>query len=271
MYTFTAAVLCVFIFAAILSIDTHAIRENEMHCALSDAVREAVEEIHVSDLRYQLSDDELIALFEQLLLTRLSVNGKETNTNTVTGGDLPDHANAPIDGGSNVPNNVICDPNFSLQVDIAGADAARGLLCVHVKETFTYPNGNIGTVEDTASLLIEQETSRDMITITYEHTDEAIKQYEKDGNPPPEKTIRIYEVESDQPVPEPSEGGPWVLISTSPEGDLTYIPENEALSTETADVLPAEDFFITSMDTDVIPAEDFSAASPDTDADATEG
>ncbi len=217
MYTFAGAVLCAFIFIAIISVDTRAIRENELQCALSDAVRETVEEIHVSDFRYPLSDEEMIALFEQLLLTRLSVNGKTID-------------NAP---------DVTGDPNFSLQVDVAGADAARGLLFVHVKETFTYPNGKTGTIEDTASLLIEQEVNRDMITVTYEHTDEFIRKNEQNGSSPMEKTIQVYKIEADQSIPSPSCCDDWVLIETSDSGDLTYIPANEALSTDAAAILPA--------------------------------
>ncbi len=235
IYTFAATVLCAFIFTAILSVDARAIRENEMQCALSDAVREAVEEVHVSDLRYSLTDDELVALFEQLLLTRLSVNGKATGEGTDMNGD----------------------PNFSLTVDIAGVDASRGLLFAHVKETFTYPNGKVGTLEDTAALLIEQESSRDMVTVTYEHTDEFLKKNEADGNAPMDKNIRVYHVEADQPIPHPSDEGEWVLVETTADGDMTYIPANEALSTDTESVLPAQP-----QDSASTPAQPQSSATP---------
>lgn len=202
IYTLSGAMLCAVLFAALLSVDARAVRENEIRTALSDAVEEAVEEAHLADINHRLTNDELIALFEQLLLSRLNVNGD-------------------ADGSG--------DPNFAVTVDIAGADAKKGLLFVHIKETFTYPNGNTGTIEDTARLLVEQEDMRGMRTVTYMHTDAAVAQSERDGNRL-HKVVKVYHIEDGRDIPAPA--GEWVLAEEADNGNRIYIPRDEALHTD---------------------------------------
>ena len=202
IYTLSGAMLCVLLFAALLSVDARAVRENEIRTALSDAVEEAVEEVHLAAIDHRLTDEELIALFTQLLLSRINVKGDA--------------------GGAG-------DPNFALTVDIAGADAEKGLLFAHIKETFTYPNGKTGTIEDTAKLLVEQEGTRGMHTVTYMHTDAAVLQSEKTGKRL-HQIIKIYQTEDGQDPPTPA--GDWVLLTQGTDGNLTYIPREEALHTQ---------------------------------------
>ncbi|MBR1628200.1 MAG: hypothetical protein IJ679_02895 [Lachnospiraceae bacterium] len=129
-----AALLIVSILMNTMTIEGTSLRNREMknalHCALEEALQDAISREH-----YDTADNELLlADATALLMNQLNAN----------------------------------DKNLTLSLDIAGVDARAGLLSVHASETFTYPDGQTGEVEDTATVILEREVPKNRYNIVYE-------------------------------------------------------------------------------------------------------
>ena len=104
------------------------------------------------------------------------------------------------------------DKNLSLTLDVAGVDAKAGLLSVHARETFTYPNGKTGSVEDEATIVLEREIPKQYYQIVY-----SLPKNIRDQLLLPEQ-IRSYTIEERSPIMVPptpamlSENG-WKISS----------------------------------------------------------
>ena len=108
-------------------------RELEQQQALNAAVADTMEQLNMQG-KYSLdSPEELVADVTSMLVERLHVK----------------------------------DKNLKLNLDIAGADAKKGLLSIHVTEEFTHPNGKIGKYETTATVVLEQEEGKKIYQISY--------------------------------------------------------------------------------------------------------
>lgn len=59
------------------------------------------------------------------------------------------------------------DGRAKLSVDIAGVDAEKGLLSMRVTKEFSYPNGQTGTVEDEATIILEREISKQIYSVVF--------------------------------------------------------------------------------------------------------
>lgn len=133
VFGLSAAVLIVVMLMTSVTIEGAAIRNREMKSALHAAMEEAVHSALAKEA-YSLDDDELlVADMTALLLEQLNAE----------------------------------DDRLRLSIDIAGADAKKGLLSVHVKEEFSYPNGRTGTVEDEATIILEQEIPKQEYSVVF--------------------------------------------------------------------------------------------------------
>ena len=119
-----------------------------MQNALSSAVEETLQNVCVSKAYALDNRQELEADFCQTLLEKLQTGSEGAK-----------------------------DPNLSVKVEIAAADLEKGLLSVRVTETFTYPNGSVGTVTGSSTAILERETDGREVVITYYVKDEIYKQY----------------------------------------------------------------------------------------------
>ncbi len=128
-----AAILIISILMATITIEGASIRKREIKNALHTAMEEAMTSVLTRECNSLENDDLLVADVTALLLEQLNSN----------------------------------DKNLKLQVDVAAADAQRGLLSLHVTEQFTYPDGRTGTVEDEATMILEQEESKSYYRLTY--------------------------------------------------------------------------------------------------------
>lgn len=182
--------LIILIILSIVSVQTKAQKEKEASESLSIAVNDAVEEISESKIHTCETDEELVAAFEQLLLSKLSVSGATEGEETTEG-----------------------DPNFSITTNIVDVDAEEGLLAVKVKETFSYPNNKIGEIEDVALFTFEEETEKAMFTFTFVNPDSLIDTIEHQcWENVPQKEIHTYKIEADQKMLVPP--SPKVKIHT---------------------------------------------------------
>lgn len=130
---FSGAILILSIFACITLQRRHA-RETEFSTALHTAMDIAATSLG-SCTAYGDSNDALEEQFFRILME-----------------SLPDYST---------------DANFKCQVDIIQSDAVNGLLSVHVTEWFTNIDGKVGTIEDTKTILLEEEPIRPAYTILY--------------------------------------------------------------------------------------------------------
>ncbi len=158
-----ATLIIVMILMNTVTIEGLEMRERDMKNALHAALEEALSDV-VSLENYNGWDDELlIADVTALLMERLNAN----------------------------------DKNLSLELDVAGVDAKAGLLSVHVKETFTYPNGRTGEIEDVATVVLENEMPKRRYEIVYTLPSDVVK---KLLTP---KVIKSYYVEERDRFPIP--------------------------------------------------------------------
>lgn len=149
--TFVMAGLAIFVLIVlgVLTISHRHLRENEMENALSDTVRSALDDV-VMDQDLDITDEDALAVtFYESLLQRI---------------------NAGEDGDE--------DPNFELQADVTGIDAAKGILSVHVEEKYTKPNGKTGEVKCDATASFDQKKTLKRHTVTFYIGDEIWKLYE---------------------------------------------------------------------------------------------
>ena len=128
-----ATLLILSILLNTMTIEGSVLRDRDMKNALHSALEQALLDA-VCRENYDVSDNELLLADATALLM------EQLNTK---------------------------DENLKLALDIAGIDAKDGLLSVHAKETFTYPNGQIGTVEDEATILLEREIPKQRFEISY--------------------------------------------------------------------------------------------------------
>lgn len=128
-----ATVLIISILMTSVTIEGAAMREREMKNALHAALEEAMHSVLVKE-EYSLDDDELlIADVTALLLEQLNVE----------------------------------DNRLKLTVNVAGVDAKKGLLSMNVKEEFSYPNGQTGTIEDEATIILEREIPKQVYSVVF--------------------------------------------------------------------------------------------------------
>ena len=154
---------------ALITIHGRDIRESEMEKSLSLAVDEAVEQLAMQG-KYSIGDEkELVADFVSLLVEQLNVSGTKEQT---------------LEDGTHI-EKADTDENFKLTVDVAGVDAKKGFLSVHITEEFTHPNGKIGTYETDATLVLEKEEEKPVYQVTYTIPE----------------NIRIEAINEDTPVP----------------------------------------------------------------------
>ena len=59
------------------------------------------------------------------------------------------------------------DSNFTIDIEFLACDAYNGLLSVHVTEHFTNIDGKVGTIEDTKTILMEEEPISAAVTVQY--------------------------------------------------------------------------------------------------------
>lgn len=138
MFGVVAGVLVILCAVAILTVEGRSSRENELEHALSAAMEETMQNLCVTRKYAVENREEFTADFCQTLLQRISAGEGEDR-----------------------------DKNLSLQVNITEADLEKGLLSATVIETFTHPNGRIGTVESSATAILEQEDEREEVVLTY--------------------------------------------------------------------------------------------------------
>ena len=133
MYGLVSILLVVLAIVIWLAVEQRSEREMEMEAALQQAVADVVDQVSLQGKYRVESDEELVADFTALLAERLHVQ----------------------------------DAGLKLTVDIAGVDAAKGLLSVRVTEEFTHPNGRKGTCETQATMVLEQEEGKALYEINY--------------------------------------------------------------------------------------------------------
>lgn len=151
MRGFVGIVLIVVITLAYLTIQNRNVKESEMESSLTAAVDGAVEQMSMQG-KYTVDEaDELVADFTALLVEQLNVSGTEEQT---------------TEDGTHI-EKADADENFKIKVDVAGIDAKKGFLAVHITEEFTHPNGKIGKYETDAALVLEQEENKAVHQIAY--------------------------------------------------------------------------------------------------------
>lgn len=149
MYGLVIIIPVVLAIVAWLAVEQRSEREMEMETALQQAVADVVDQVSLQG-KYQVqSNEELVADFTALLTKRLHVQ----------------------------------DEGLVLTVDIAGVDAKKGLLSVHLTEEFTHPNGRKGTCETQATMVLEQEEGKKLYEICYEIPEEICRAAGMEGAP----------------------------------------------------------------------------------------
>ena len=148
---FVGIVLIAVITLAYISIQNRNVKESEMDSSLTAAVDSAVEQMSMRG-KYTIDDEEeLVADFMALLVEQLNVSGTDEQTSA---------------DGTHI-EKTDADQNLKLKVDVAGVDAKKGFLSVHVTEEFTHPNGKIGKYETDATIALEQEENKAVYQIDY--------------------------------------------------------------------------------------------------------
>lgn len=151
-FVLSGVAIIIVIIIGILTMSHRTLRESEMDDSLADVVKGALDEVvQTQDLEIT-DEDALMASFYESLLQRINA-GEEGNE----------------------------DPNFDLQVEIAGIDTEKGILAVHVEEKYTKPSGKIGEVKcDATATFDEKKTAKrhdvifyvdDALWLTYEITE----------------------------------------------------------------------------------------------------
>jgi len=161
MYGLVSILLVVLAIVIWLAVEQRSEREMEMEAALQQAVADVVDQVSLQGKYRVESDEELVADFTALLAERLHVQ----------------------------------DAGLKLTVDIAGVDAAKGLLSVRVTEEFTHPNGRKGTCETQATMVLEQEEGKALYEVNYVIPEElcAAARAEQEAIPGAYKTYLLEE------------------------------------------------------------------------------
>jgi hypothetical protein len=176
-------------------------RENEMRVALRQAVEESADQVLMQGKYDVDSAEELVADFTSLLVERLRIK----------------------------------DRNLSLQVDIAGVDSEKGLLSVHVAETYTHPNGRKGLAETEATILLEQEEKKPLHRVDFCIPEELVAlASEADIAIPSEyKTYLLEEGELLQaPSNPPDFGGKYFVAWSNEDGAILTTAELKTMKAE---------------------------------------
>ena len=127
------------------------------------------------------------------------------------------------------------DENFALTVDVAGVDAKKGLLSVHITEEYTHPNGKVGKLETTATIVLEQEEGKPVYEISYLIPEDLRKQASELEQPLPSVYKRYIQEEGETlraPENPPSIGSKHFVAWADANG-ATYT--SEQLKTMKAD------------------------------------
>lgn len=133
LFGLCSLVLIVSILMTTVTIEGSSIRKREVNNALHAALEDAMVSVFTKETSSFKNNDLLIADVTALLIEQLNAK----------------------------------DKNLQLEVDVAAADAQKGLLSLHVTEAFTYPNGKTGKVEDEATIILEQEVPKPYHRLTY--------------------------------------------------------------------------------------------------------
>ncbi len=133
IYGVLSIVLIVLVVVSLVTVAGRHTREAEMQQALRQAVEESADQVLMQGKYTMDSKEELVADFTSLLVERLRTK----------------------------------DANRKLKVDFAGVDEKKGLLSVHVEETYTHPNGRRGTLETEATMVLEQEEKKPLYQVDY--------------------------------------------------------------------------------------------------------
>lgn len=138
MYGMASIVCVVLALLCWTAVEQRTYRETEMQQALREAVMESLDQVMLQGKYTVESREDLVADFTELLVRRIHLS----------------------------------DSGVSLQVDITGVDEKKGLLSVQVTETFTHPNGRIGSCETAATVVLEQEETRELFEVCYQLPEE---------------------------------------------------------------------------------------------------
>ncbi|MCR5144724.1 MAG: hypothetical protein K6B67_05390 [Lachnospiraceae bacterium] len=189
MYSVILGVIVLLSIIGIISVQTKTHKEKEIDDSLNIAIDEALEELSESSVGTYESDDDLLAAFEQILLSKLSVKG---------------------DGDKAI------DPNFQIKISAADVDSSEGFLAVKVEEQFTYPNNKLGKIEEIALITREQENQKHTYKISFvnpkEKQDEVLEKY----NVAIPDVIKEKEIEEGRQISVPS----IAYDITKPDGTL---------------------------------------------------
>lgn len=143
-FVLSGVAIIVVIIMGILTMSHRTLRESEMEDSLADVVKGALDEVVQTQDLDITDEDALMASFYESLLQRINA-GEEGNE----------------------------DPNFDLQVDIAGVDTEKGILAVHVEEKYTKPSGKIGEVTCDATATFDEKKTAQRHDVTF-YVDEAL-------------------------------------------------------------------------------------------------
>ena len=200
MFVIATLMTALVIIAAVMGITGRNVREKEETESLSMAMREVIDDLSVTAI-YTIDDsDELKADFTEALVEKLRLDGVERVEN----------------GDDSV---VFGDKKMSLQIDFAKADAENELLMVHVKERFSYAFGIEGVAEDSAVILLSEESGVKLHTIRYSMTYDESRVF----NCAPD--YKIYEQEENE----------YIKTPASPTYFEDYDPDNPDSASDEAD------------------------------------
>lgn len=131
---------CLMLFGVItlgaVTMSHRILRESEMETSLYASVRSVLDD--VVEESAQGGEAAVASSFYELLLSKIK---------------------AGEDGAE--------DPGFSLEADVTALDQEKGILSVHVKETYTKPSGKIGEVECDATAFFDALPPKGVHTVRF--------------------------------------------------------------------------------------------------------
>ena len=190
IYGVLSIVLIVLVVVSLVTVAGRHTREAEMQQALRQAVEESADQVLMQGKYTMDSKEELVADFTSLLVERLRTK----------------------------------DANRKLKVDIAGVDEKKGLLSVHVEESYTHPNGRKGTLETEATMVLEQEEKKPMYQVDYRIPAELLELAKDAGTslPGEYKTYLLEEGELFKTPSNPPDFGGKRFVAWSDEDGAIY-------------------------------------------------
>ena len=208
VYGLVSVLLVVIAIVVWLSVEQRASREAEMEAALQQAVNDTVEQMAMEGKYTVGTEEEVVADFTSMLVERLHVQ----------------------------------DRGLSLAVGIAGVDAKKGFLSVHVEEKYTHPNGKVGTYETTATIALEQEEGKAVYEVCYVIPLDICQSAEETGEPLP-TVYKSYVLEHGTkgmaPSNPPDIGGKKFLAWADENGTTYTKNQLEELNVEQAMIFTA--------------------------------